>query len=358
MSKKEIVIVINPGSTSTKIALYSRKGEIVSETIRHPQHELEPFARNSDQINYRYNKIWQVIDNWLVDRIDLLVVGIVARGGIVKQLGGGTYKINDAFLNDARNGTYGDHASNLGSLLANKLMPDFRLEECYTVDPVSSGNMWPKAEISGVPGIKRVGRGHPLNMKMTARKIALKQKIEFEDSKYVIAHLGGGISISLVIGGKFVDVNDALLGMGPFSPNRAGALPLRGLMDLCYSKTRKEVEVLLSKNSGLKAYLGTEDVAQIIEQIEQGDKNAALIFDAFVYQIAKEIGAYYAASRCMAQAIIVTGGVSYSNYFIAKLKEYVGSLTEFFVYPGENEMEALSEGIFRVLDKDEKALDY
>lgn len=355
--KIEIVVVINPGSTSTKVALYSREKCEKSESVQHDQAELDTFQCIADQLEFRYAQVKLFLNKALKHK-KYSVVGVVGRGGIVKPLSGGTYCINSAFLNDARLGTYGEHASNLGSLLADKLKGEFNLLNCYTVDPVSSGNMWPKAEISGVSGIVRVGRGHPLNMKMTARKIALKQAIPFSQTNYVIAHLGGGISISLVLGGKFVDVNDALLGMGPFSPNRAGALPLRGLMDLCYEKPRSEVEKLLSKNSGLKAYLGTEDVREVIERIEKGDHNASLIFDAFVYQIAKEIGAYFAASKAKAQAIIITGGVACSTYFIEKLKEYVGTLTEFHVYPGENEMEALAEGIFRVIDGEEAALEY
>ncbi len=353
----EIVIVINPGSTSTKLALYNRNGEIKSNSIKHEQSELDKFNRITDQFDYRSGMIKEVV-NTMLENNNFKVVGIVGRGGIVKPLTGGTYRINEAFIKDAKEGTYGDHASNLGSLIADRLKDDFGLKNSYTVDPVSSGNMWGKSEISGVPSIKRVGRGHPLNMKMTARKIAKLQAIPFKDTCYVIAHLGGGISISLAIGGKFVDVNDALLGMGPFSPNRAGALPLRGLMDLCYSMPRKDLESQLSKNSGLKAYLGAEDIRDVLKMIEDGDENASLIYDAFVYQIAKEIGAYFAASKAKAQAIIITGGIAYSEKFINDLKDYVGSLTEFHVYPGENEMEALAEGIFRVIDKEEEAQEY
>jgi len=230
--------------------------------------------------------------------------------------------------------------------------------DLYTVDPVSCDNMWPKSAISGVPGIIRDGRGHPLNIKMTARKIAKKQNIPFEKTCYVIAHLGGGISISLVQAGRIVDINDGLLGMGPFTPNRAGSLPLRGVMKLCYSKSQKEVESLLSKNSGFKAYLGTEDMREVLKMVEDGNEQATLIYDAFVYQVAKEIGAYYAASKCAAQAIIITGGIAFNEKFNTDLKDYVGRLTEFHVYPGENEMEALAEGIFRVIDGEEKAQEY
>lgn len=353
----EVVIVINPGSTSTKLSIFARNGVLESGTIRHAQKDLDPFDRISDQLDYRLKLVEEQVDDFLIDK-NYNVVGIVGRGGIVKQLTGGTYRINEAFLKDAFEGTYGDHASNLGSLISHKLKDKFDLKDCYTVDPVSCGNMWPHSEISGVPEIKRVGRGHPLNMKMTARKIAKMQNIPFEETKYVIAHLGGGISISLVIGGKLVDINDGLLGMGPFSPNRAGSLPIRGIMKICYSRSEKEAKALFSKNSGFKAYIGTEDVREVIQMIKNGDEKAKLIYDAFVHQVAKEIGAYYAASKCSANAIIITGGIAYNEKFTDDLREYVGGLTEYHVYPGENEMEALAEGIFRVIDGEEEAQEY
>jgi len=353
----EAVIVINPGSTSTKVALYSRVGELHSMSVSHNQSELDKFGRIADQLEYRLEPIKNFLDDFLKSE-PIKIVGLVGRGGIVKPLSGGTYRINEAFLEDARSGCYGEHASNLGSLIAHKLKDEFGLDDCYTVDPVSVGNMWPIAQISGVPEIVRDGRGHPLNMKMTARKIARIQKIPFEETNYVIAHLGGGISISLVQGGKLVDINDGLLGMGPFSPNRAGSLPLRGVMKLCYSLPESEVIKKLSKNSGLKAYLGTEDLRDVLKMMEGGNKNAELIYQSFVYQIAKEIGAYFAASKARAQAIIITGGIAYNQKFITDLKEYVGNLTEFHVYPGENEMEALAEGVFRVIDGAEVPLEY
>ncbi len=355
--KQQVVIVINPGSTSTKVALYNRRGEVISSSLIHPQSELDRFEKISDQLDYRFKTLERfVAENQISDLYE--VVGVVGRGGIVKPLEGGTYLVNENFLNDARLGIYGEHASNLGSLLADKIRGKFNLPECYSVDPVSAGNIMPKAEISGVPGIVRNRRGHPLNMKMTARKIAQIQHIPFNETNYVIAHLGGGISISLVQAGKILDVNDALLGMGPFSPNRAGALPSRGIIDLCYNHPRNEVEKLLSKNSGFKAYLGTEDIRTVFKMMDSGNENAQLIYEAFVYQVAKELGAYFAASKAKAQAIIITGGIAYNERFINDLKDYVGTLTEFHVYPGENEMQALAEGAFRVIDKQEVPITY
>lgn len=188
--KSEIVIVINPGSTSTKLAFYNREGEIAEQSVKHDQSELDKFDRINEQLDYRYKIILQFVNDFLGQN-NYKVIGIVGRGGIVKPLEGGTYEVSEAFLKDANEGTYGDHASNLGSLLANKLKDNFDLEKCFTVDPVSAGNILPIAEVSGVPGIKRNRRGHPLNMKMTARKIAHKQGIPFEESNYVIAHMGG-----------------------------------------------------------------------------------------------------------------------------------------------------------------------
>jgi butyrate kinase len=353
----EIVIVINPGSLSTKVAFYNRTDMLGSATIEHKQQELDAFIWISDQLEYRYKYVIQEVAAFLEHGL-YTVVGVVGRGGIVRPLEGGTYRINEDFLKDAASGKYGEHASNLGCLLADRLKDEFGLENCYTVDPVSCSNICEVAEISGVPGIVRNGRGHPLNIKMTTRKIAKLQNIHFDETNYVVAHLGGGISIALVQGGKLVDINDALLGMGPFSPNRAGAVPLRGVIQLCREMPIEKVESLLSKNSGLKGYLGTEDLREVLKMIEKGDLYAELIYRAFVYQIAKEIGACFAASRGKAQAIIITGGIAYNEKFISDLKEYVGTLTEFYVYPGSNEMEALAEGIFRVIDHQEESKEY
>ncbi len=354
---KEVVLVINPGSTSTKIAFYNRQGELISKSIDHPQNELINFEKIADQIEYRYEYIKPFINEYLSDS-DYKVIGIVGRGGIVKPIKGGVYRVNQNFLNDAKSGQYGEHASNLGSLLTEHFKDEFNLKDTYTVDPVSTTNISSIAEISGVPGILRDGRAHTLNIKITARKIAQKQGIPFEESCYVIAHLGGGISITVIEKGKIIDTNDGLLGMGPFTPNRAGSLPLRGVMNLCYSKSEDEVRKLFSQDSGFKAYLGTADVREVVKMVENGNKKAELVFSAFVYQVAKEIGACYAASKAKAKAIVITGGIAYSEKFIIDLKEYVGNITEFYVYPGENEMEALAEGIFRVLDNEEVALEY
>jgi butyrate kinase len=195
-------------------------------------------------------------------------------------------------------------------------------------------------------------------VRRTARRIAEQLGKTLEESRFVVAHLGGGFSITAVEQGYIRDVNDALLGMGPFSPNRAGALPLRGVMKMCYEKPEEEVTRILSRESGLQAYLGTDDLREVLRRIDEGEEKARLVYEAFVYQIAKEIGACHAALRGDVDGIIITGGIALSEKFTDDLKDYIGTLAPFFVVAGENEMEALAEGAFRVIDGKEKAKEY
>jgi butyrate kinase len=357
MEKLEVTVVVNPGSTSTKFALFNREGSVYDETVRHPQEELEKFNLVSEQFDFRYGMIKEAVDKAVSEK-GLKVVGSVGRGGPVKPLEGGTYRINETLIDDLTSCRYANHASNLGGLIANKIAEDFGLKESYVVDPVTTDNMWDKARISGVPGIERACRVHALNIKAVARHIAEDNGLDFYKANFVVAHLGGGISIAALEGGKIVDVNDGLLGMGPFSPERAGSLPLRGVMKLCYSKPEAEVKKLFSKESGFKAYLGTNDFREIEDRVVAGDPETIKIFEAFEYQIAKEIGAYCAALKGKVDGIIITGGCAYFKKFAENLKEYTGWMAPFFVYPGENELDALAEGAFRVIDGKEVPKEY
>ncbi len=357
MEKLEVTVVVNPGSTSTKFALFNREGSVYDETVRHPQEELEKFNLVSEQFDFRYGMIKEAVDKAVKEK-GLKIVGSVGRGGPVKPLEGGTYRINQTLIDDLTSCRFANHASNLGGLIANKIAEDYGLGESYIVDPVTTDNMWDKARISGVPGIERACRVHALNIKAVARHIAEDNGLDFYKANFVVAHLGGGISIAALEGGKVVDVNDALLGMGPFSPERAGALPLRGVMKLCYSKPEAEVKKLFSKESGFKAYLGTNDFREIEDRVVAGDAETIKIFEAFEYQIAKEIGAYCAALKGKLDGIIITGGCAYFKKFAENLKEYTGWMAPFFVYPGENELDALAEGAFRVIDGKEVPKEY
>ncbi len=357
MNRNEVVVVINPGSTSTKFALSNREEVVYEETVRHPQEEIDKFNLVTEEFDFRYNMIKTAVDKAVAEK-DLIVVGSVGRGGPVKPVEGGTYRVNDKLLDDLRSCKYSNHASNLGAMIADKMAKDFGIAESYIVDPVTTDNMWDKSRVSGVPGYERKCRVHALNIKITARKIAEKQGKDFFNSNYVVVHLGGGNSIAALEGGKIVDVNDGLLGMGPFSMERAGALPINAIMKICYSMSEDEAKRLFSKESGFKGYLGTNDFREIENMVSAGDEKAVKIFDAYVYQIAKEIGGCVAALKGKVDGIIITGGCAYSKPFIEELKGYVESLAEFHVYPGENEIEALAAGAFRVIDKTEEPNEY
>lgn len=357
MTKTEVAIVVNPGSTSTKFAIFSREGSLYEETVRHPQEELAKFKLVSEQFDFRYTMIKKAVDKVVAEK-GFQVVASVGRGGPVKPLEGGTYLVNQALLDDLNSCKFANHASNLGGIIADQLAKDFGLKESYIVDPVTTDNMWDKARLSGLPGITRICRVHALNIKAVARKIAEKQGKDFYKANYVVAHLGGGISIAALEGGKVVDVNDGLLGMGPFSMNRAGAMPLIGIINMCYSQPKEEVIRIFSRESGFKAYIGTEDFRDIEDRVKAGDPETLKVFDAFEYQVAKEIGAYATALKGKIDGIIVTGGCAYFKKFVEDLKEYTGWMGEFFVYPGEDELAALAEGAFRVVDGVEKAKNY
>lgn len=334
-----VVAIINPGSTSTRLALWSAGGEIESCTL-------------SSSINCAE------IESWLRPLIvNHHLAGIMGRGGLLKPVPAGVYAVNDTMLEDLRSQKYGRHASNQGGLLAAELGAVLGVP-AWIADPVTSDEFIPAARVSGVPGIERSSRGHFLSIKATANKLCAQLDLDIKTGRLVIAHLGGGISVAAVDGGKIIDVNDALLGMGPFSPQRAGALPLRKLLDLAYTTERVRLEEILGKESGLTGYLGTDDLIEIERQIAAGDEQAELIVNAMVYQIAKEIGSMSTALSQPPQAIGITGGLARSALLMEKLQPRIEWLARTLVFPGENEMEALAAAAFRVLSGDESVKNY
>ena len=254
---------------------------------------------------------------------------------------------------------YANHASNLAALIANKLSHKFEAP-AFIVDPITTDEFIDVARISGVPGIERKSRSHALNIKYCANKAAIEIGIEIADTKFIVAHLGSGFSVAAVEGGKITDVNDALLGMGPFSIQRAGGLPISGILDEIFvnGKTREEAEQLFSQESGLKGYLGTNQFQKIEQKIKKSDKKASLIFNAMIYQIAKEIGGLHAAFSGKSSALILTGGLANSNYLTEKLIEYLSFIQPQIIYPGSFELEALNQGVLRILNGHDTAKDY
>lgn len=340
------VLAINPGSTSTKMAVFSREKKEFELKANLDEHSVSK-GNVYEEFSFRKMQIEKALGEHKIGDIDI----VVGRGGILKPLQSGAYKICDSMLNDLESARYGNHASNLGAALARYFAEKFAVKG-YIIDSVVTDELCELARISGTPEIRRKSLSHALNIKATARQVCEEMNWDMEAENLLVAHLGGGISICAMEKGRSVDVNDALLGLGPFSPERAGALPLGAMLELCYRTGRDEkaMRKLLTRESGLKGYLGTNDVREVEGRINDGDKEARLIMDAMIYQIRKEIGAMSAVVDFNVKALIVTGGVAHSAYLQKELKQHLGGKFKIIFRPGENELEAMGDGGFRILD--------
>jgi butyrate kinase len=351
------LLIINPGSTSTKMALFEGEQLVSEETIRHDAHELAKFDNVAEQFEYRMVGINHWIEGLQFD--SKKINAVVGRGAPLKPLAGGSYEISETMLCDLRTMKYSNHASNLGAIIAAHLGNALNVP-CLISDPITVDNFTDIARISGIPEIERKCRVHALNIKEVCRREAAKIGKQLEEVNFVAVHMGGGISVAALQGGKVVDVNDALLGMGPFSPDRAGALPIGALVKLCYSGTFTEKELLdkLSRKSGLAAYIGESDLREIEKKINSGDARAKLYFDAMAYQIAKEIGAAGVVLAGKYEAIVLTGGMANSDMLTKEIIKYVSFLGKVTVVGGEFEMEALAAAGMRFLAGKEKLKEY
>ena len=350
------VLVINPGNTSTKIAVFDREDPILRENMEHSANELKKFPRMIDQYEYRKNMLDDYFDSNLND---VEILAVAGRGGPVKPLEGGTYAVNETLMNDLRSCKYADHASNHGAQLADYFAAKYNVN-AYVVDPVTVDNFTPLARLSGLPEIERKCRSHALNIKSVGRVAAAKLGKPIEDTNLVMMHLGSGFSICPLKSGQIIDVNDGLHGMGPYSVNRAGALPIGPLVKMCFSGVYTEGEVLkkLAAESGLQAYIGTSDMKEALQMIEDGDTVAKLAVDAMLYQCAKEAGGCAAVLKGKIDAVVLTGGLAFSDYVGDSLEDYLQFVAPFMRIPGEYEMEALAEGAYRVLDGKEQPMIY
>lgn len=351
------LLIINPGSTSTKIAIFDNEKPVLEQTLRHSNEELAPYASIIDQFEFRKNVILNTLNEKGINITKLNAV--VGRGGLVKPVEGGTYRVNERMLEDLRIGVMGQHASNLGGIIANEIASQLNIP-AFIVDPVVVDEMEDIARLSGMPEISRVCIFHPLNQKAVARRAAKDMGSKYEDMNFVIAHMGGGISVGAHRKGRVVDVNNALDGEGPFSPERTGGLPVHELIKLCYSGkyTYAELRRKIAGEGGLVAYLGTNDGREVERRINNGDKKAELVYEAMAYQIAKEIGSCAAVLEGKVDAILLTGGLAYDKKLVDWIKERVQFISEVRVYPGEDEMIALAEGGLRVLRGEEKEKEY
>lgn len=351
------MLIINPGSTSTKIAVYENENEIYETNIEHKKNELDNFEDILSQKEFRFNKINETIEEWGLE-LDSFNA-IVGRGGITKPLSGGTYTVDENMVKDLKNGKAAKHPSSLACIIAYEIATKYNIPS-FTVDPVVTDEMEDVARLSGMPNIPRVSVFHALNQKAVARMCSLERGESYENCRYIVAHLGGGISIGAHRYGRVIDVNDALKGEGPFSPNRAGGLPVSGVLDLCFSGnyTKDEILDLFIKKGGLTAYLGTNSGKEVDEMINSGNDKAKLVFEAMAYQVSKDIGAMSTVLKGKVDNIILTGGLAYNSTFTNWVKQRVEFIAPVKVYPGEKEMFALASGALRVLMGKESALKY
>jgi len=354
--QNEVVLAINPGSTSTKMALYNRQGPIKVEKIDHSGTEICNMMSILEQLPLRVEIIKKTFTPWLEG---YKLVAVVGRGGLVKPISGGIYTVNADLMDDTINCKYASHASNLGASIAHGIARDYKVS-AFVVDPVTVDEFIPEARISGVPEIQRKSRLHALNVNACVRKEATRQGKSIKDVKFVVAHLGGGITVAAVDGGQIIDCNDALMGMGPFSPERAGALPLEPLIKMAMSGSYsfKDLYRKFTKNSGLKGYLGTGDVREVLDRIDHGDEEAALVYRAMIYQVAKEIGAMATTLKGVLDGIIITGGIAHSERVVNDLAERIKFIAGISVHPGENELESLAAGGFRAIDGEQEVQIY
>ncbi|MGE4544793.1 MAG: butyrate kinase [Pedobacter sp.] len=357
MPKTPKTLVLNFGSTSSKVAIYTGSDVEKSESISHPTDELKQFVTIWDQFEYRQEKVLKLLEEWNVDISDIDVIS--CRGGCIKPCPAGIYAINDKMIEDIKSQKYGIHPTGLGNIIAVNLSKKYNIP-AITVDTPASDEFCPEARFSGLPQISRRSSFHVLNQKATARKVAAEMNKTYEEMNMVVAHLGGGISVGAHKQGKIIDANNALDGDGPFSPERAGTLPAADFARLCFSGeyTEPEVKKLVTNGGGLMGYLNTTDAREVESRIANGDSKAELVYNSMIYQVAKEIGACAAVLDGEVDAIALTGSLSYSDYVISRLTKKISFIAKVYVNPGENELQALAEGAVRFYNGTEKLLEY
>ena len=351
------LLIINPGSTSTKIGVFQDEKELFQETLRHSSDEIAKYDTIFDQMDFRKDLIVNILKEKNFDLNSLTAV--VGRGGMLNPMASGTYKVNEKMLEDLKIGVQGQHASNLGGMLANKIAGELNIP-AFIVDPVVVDELDDVARVSGVPELPRVSKFHSLNQKAVAKRYAKENGIKYEDLNLIVVHMGGGVSVGAHKDGRVIDVNNALDGEGPFSPERAGTVPVGALIKMCYSGKYSENEVYtkIVGKGGYVAYLNTNDARDVLKLVDEGDKKAELYFNAFIYQVSKSVGEMSTVLKGKVDRIIFTGGIAYSEKVVEELRERIGWIAEITVYPGEDELLALAEGALRVLNGEEEVKEY
>ena len=352
------ILVINPGSTSTKMAVYEDEKPVLLRNITHTAEELAPFDAITEQQDFRRQLVLEELRR---SDIPLVFDAVIGRGGLVKPIAGGVYEINQRMLDDTLHGcVMHNHACNLGCLIAHEIAQSIPGCRAFIADPGVVDELSPLARISGSPLMPRICIWHALNQRAIARRYARGIGREYEDLNLIICHLGGGISVAAHEHGHAIDANNALDGEGPFSPERAGSLPAADLVRLCYSGKYTEKELLkrIAGQAGLTAHLGTNNMREILQRIKSGDEQAQLIVDAMLYHTAKQIASEAAVLCGQIDAILLTGGMAHSDYIVSELRRRIGFLAPVYTFPGEDEMEALALNALSVLQGKRQAKIY
>lgn len=350
-------LIINPGSTSTKIGVFEDETLLFEETLRHSTEEIAKYASIVDQKDFRKQIILDLLAEKDFDIKSLQV--IVGRGGMLKPIPGGTYAVSDDLLEDLKIGKQGQHASNLGGILAREIGDSIGVPS-YIVDPVVVDELMPISRYSGVPELPRTSVFHALNQKAVAKRYAKEQGKPYDSYNLIVVHMGGGVSVGAHEKGRVIDVFNALDGDGAFSPERAGAVPSGALIKMCFSGkySEKEVYKKIVGNGGFNAYVGTNDMRDVEKMVNDGDEKVAEIREAFIMQVAKDIGSMACVLKGKVDQIIVTGGIAYDKVVVNGLKERAGFIAPITVYPGEDELLALAQGALRVMNGEEQAMTY
>lgn len=351
------ILVINPGSTSSKIAVFEDEEARHVASIDHAPEELARYARIADQYALRRDAVLHTLAQANQPLQELSAV--VGRGGLLRPLASGTYRVNQRMLDDLRRPGQREHVSNLGALIAHEIAAQVGIP-AFIVDPVVVDEFEPLARVAGLPGIQRRSESHALNIKEAARQAAAALDTHYAAINLIVVHMGGGISVTAHRHGAMIDVNQGLDGTGPFAPERAGGLPVGDVLRMAFSGqyTYEDLFRLVSRRGGLLAHLGTNDAQEVERRILAGDEHAHLIYEAMAYQIAKEIGLMATVLKGDVQAIVLTGGLAHSEMLVGWIEERVAWIAPVLLFPGQNELLAMARGALRVLRSEEQAKEY
>ncbi len=354
----KLILAINPGSTSTKIAIFDGKQQIFVTEIQHSVDDLKPFEKITDQRKYRRDLIIKEINSANIHEDS--IIAVMGRGGLIKPVPSGVIEVNDALMRDLIDSPLGEHASNLGGLIAYDIKILLNNARAFIVDPVVVDEFEPLARISGHPLFERKSIFHPLNQKAVARMHAQSHNKEYNELNLIVAHLGGGITVGAHKKGKVIDVNNGLDGEGPITPERSGTLPCGDLVKMCFSGkyTHKEIKEILKGKGGYVAYFGTNNGYKIEKLAEAGDEKAILIQNALAYQVAKFIGAMATVLKGNVDGILLTGGMAHGKAVVDEITERVNHICPVFVYPGEDEMRSLAMNGLRVINGETDVIVY